>query len=69
MSGEHLTIPELAERLHVSVRTVKDMNYRGTGPRYFRTGTQNGRALYPLAWVEEWERAHEVEREPVGRAR
>jgi predicted DNA-binding transcriptional regulator AlpA len=69
MPGEHLSPAELAARLDVAVRTVYDMNYRGTGPSYFRTGAENGRVRYRLVDVERWERERMVEREPVGRAR
>jgi hypothetical protein len=69
MPGEHLSPAELAAREGVSIATVYEWNYRGTGPRYFRTGASpGGRVRYPVAWVEAWEREQVVEREPAGRA-
>ena len=62
MHGRYLTAAQLADRLGVALRTIYDWNYRGTGPRYLRTGTENGPVRYPLAWVEEWERGREVSR-------
>ena len=70
MPGEHLSPAELAAREGVSVWTVYDWNYRGTGPRYFRpAGGSNGAARYRLVDVEQWERDRLVSQEPVGRAR
>ncbi len=70
MPGEHLSPAELAAREGVSLATIYEWNYRGTGPRYFRTGTSpGGRVRYRLADVEQWEQQQMVDREPVGRAR
>jgi hypothetical protein len=64
MPGQHLSPAELAAREGVSVWTVYDWNYQGTGPRFFRTGTSpGGRVRYRLADVEAWERKQMVERE------
>ncbi len=63
MPGEWLSPAELATRWGLAVRTIHDMNYRGTGPRYFRTGPSNGRVRYRLADVLAWERTQMVERE------
>lgn len=55
MAGPHLTPAQLAERLHVTVKTLA--NWRSTGrpgqgPRYIKAGHA---VLYPLAEVEQWE--------------
>jgi predicted DNA-binding transcriptional regulator AlpA len=64
MPGEHLSPAELAAREGVPLATVYDWNYRGTGPRYFRTGrSPGGHVRYRLADVEAWERSRMVERE------
>jgi predicted DNA-binding transcriptional regulator AlpA len=71
MPGEHLSPTELAARLGVALRTIYDMNYRGTGPRYFRTGTSPGGLVrYRLSDVLAWEREQTVDRdrEATGRA-
>lgn len=68
MPGEYLTPQELATRLGVAVRTLNDMRYRGTGPRFLRTGATSGRVRYRLADVLEWERKHTVEPKAAGRA-
>ena len=66
MAGEHLSPAELAAREDVSVATVYEWNYTGTGPRYFRAGRH---VRYRLADVERWEQEQMVKREPAGRAR
>jgi Helix-turn-helix domain len=43
---------QLAERWHVSPRTLEQWRWRGTGPRYLKLG---GRVLYRLADIEAFE--------------
>lgn len=49
-----LTPDELAERYGVSLLTLQDWRYKGTGPRYFKAGK---RIKYPESGVIEWEQA------------
>lgn len=54
-NGERFLTPdELSARYHgrISVRTLANWRYQGTGPRYIRLG---GKVLYPLTGVVEWE--------------
>ena len=38
MIEKHLTVQELAEREGVPVSTVRQWNYKGSGPRFMRIG-------------------------------
>jgi predicted DNA-binding transcriptional regulator AlpA len=54
-----LTESELADRLHLSLGTVKRMRYSGAGPPFLRLG---GRIRYDPAAVREWLREQGRER-------
>jgi hypothetical protein len=56
---------KLAERWHVSPRTLEQWRWRGTGPRYLKIG---GRVIYRLADVEAFEagRLHQNTNGPLG---
>jgi len=43
---------QLAQRWHVSPRTLEQWRWRGTGPLYVKIGA---RVLYPVAEVEAYE--------------
>lgn len=70
MPGEYLTVPELAARYDVTLAAVYSWNYRGGGPRYFRTRGDRGPVRYRLADVLAWERERLAarEQEAAGRA-
>jgi predicted DNA-binding transcriptional regulator AlpA len=51
----HLTVPDLAARCGVTVRTVYEWNKHGTGPAYFKPGGVGSRCRYRLADVLAWE--------------
>ena len=48
---EVLSLPELAERLHVTAQTLYDLRTRGRGPRGFRVGP---RLMFRMVEIEEW---------------
>jgi hypothetical protein len=54
---KHLTPSELAERLHVSLRSLERWRVTGEGPAFLRAGAR--RILYPLPAVEAWEGARQ----------
>ena len=54
---KHLTPNELAERLHVSLRSLERWRVTGDGPVFLRAGSR--RILYPLPAVEAWEGARQ----------
>ncbi|TCH97720.1 DNA-binding protein [Roseococcus sp. SYP-B2431] len=43
----------LAERQHVSLRTLERWRGDGSGPRFLRVGPR--KVIYPIAEVERWE--------------
>ena len=51
LDEQYLTDGELAEKLHVSVNTIKSWRHRGTGPRFVK---MNRLVRYPLSAVEEF---------------
>jgi excisionase family DNA binding protein len=57
MIEKHLTVQELAEREGVPVSTVRQWNYKGSGPRFMRIGKF---VRYRLGDVEQWERSRLV---------
>lgn len=60
MSRKYLTPAEVSERFgnRISVRTLANWRYLGTGPKFTRLG---GRILYPMETLDEWERNRTVE--------
>jgi hypothetical protein len=48
---QFLTDMELAERLHVSINTVRSWRHRKTGPQYVK---MNKLVRYPVSAVEEF---------------
>jgi excisionase family DNA binding protein len=52
-----LTRKEVAEMLSASVVTLDRWAHEGRGPRYIKVG---GRALYPIAWLNEWIESRET---------
>jgi hypothetical protein len=51
-----LTTEQLAERYHTTPAAVRDWRYKGTGPRFFRSGK---RVFYRVASVLMWEKEQE----------
>ncbi len=49
--GKLLSVPEVAEYLGVSVRTVYGFRYRSVGPKGYKVG---GHVRYRLKDVESW---------------
>lgn len=60
VTDRHLTVPELADRLGISVKGVYMLNYNGTGPPYIKIGRS---IRFRLADIEKWESARTVTRE------
>jgi len=56
----HLTVPELAARRGVSVKTVYRWNTEGTGPHRLRNG-KRGKVTYRVTDVEAWEKTQLIE--------
>ena len=56
-SSEYLTSPQLAKRWGLHPDTLKRWRDAGKGPAYFRTP---GFVLYPLAEVEQYEKANTI---------
>jgi transposase len=64
----HVTMPELdtysrveaARRLGVAAGTLKRWAAEGRGPRYARTGTVKGRAIYTAADLAAWLAEHKT---------
>jgi hypothetical protein len=56
-SSEFLTDLQLAERWHVHRQTLIRWRSLNKGPAYLRI---NGRVLYPLAEVEQYEKANTI---------
>jgi hypothetical protein len=56
-SSEFLTDLELAERWHMHRQTLIRWRRQSTGPAYVRI---EGRVLYPLAGVEQYEQANTI---------
>lgn len=56
---------QLAERWHISPRTLEQWRWRGTGPRYLKLG---GLVVYRLADIEAFEngRLHQNTNGPLG---
>lgn len=54
MSRKYFTPAEVSERFgnRISVRTLANWRYLGTGPKFTRLG---GRILYPIEALDEWE--------------
>jgi len=48
---EVLSLPELAERLHVTAQTLYDLRAKGRGPRGFRVGP---RLMFRVVEIEDW---------------
>jgi transposase-like protein len=59
-SSDYLTATQLAERWGVHPSTLKRWRDCGKGPPYFRTP---GFVLYPLAEVEQYEKANTITHE------
>lgn len=59
MSTKYLTPTEVSERFgnRISVRTLANWRYLGTGPKFTRLG---GRILYPIETLDDWERNRTV---------
>jgi hypothetical protein len=51
INEQYLTDVELAQRLHVSLNTIKSWRHRKTGPRYVK---MNKLVRYPVSAVEEF---------------
>ncbi|ATI15727.1 hypothetical protein [Bordetella phage vB_BbrM_PHB04] len=60
MSRKYFTPAEVSDRFggRISVRTLANWRYLGTGPKFSRLG---GRILYPVEALDEWERTRTVE--------
>lgn len=60
MTGRYLTPPQVSERYsgQISVRTLANWRYLGTGPKFTRIG---GRILYRADALDEWEQTRTVE--------
>ncbi len=56
-SSEFLTDLELADRWHMHRQTLIRWRRQSTGPAYVRI---EGRVLYPLAGVEQYEKANTI---------
>ena len=56
-SSDYLTGPQLAERWGLHPDTLMRWRKAGKGPAYFRTP---GFVLYPLAEVEQYEKANTI---------
>jgi len=56
-SSEFLTDLELADRWHMHRQTLIRWRRQSTGPAYVRI---EGRVLYPLAGVEQYEQANTI---------
>lgn len=54
MTLTHLTPKQLAERWHMTPKTLANRRAAGTGPAYLKNGS---RVLYPLAEVERYEQS------------
>lgn len=54
------TREEAARYCGLSPRTLANMAYRGEGPRYSRTGSRKGRALYRQDDLDKWLRDQRV---------
>lgn len=50
----HLTTPQLAERWHMSKKTLCMWRVTGHGPRFMKIGQ---RVLYPMSEIESFEKA------------
>ena len=48
---EAISLPELAERLHVTAQTLYDLRAKGRGPRGFRVGP---RLMFRMVEIEDW---------------
>lgn len=57
VAGQALTIEELADRLHVSVKTIRRKMADKTFPKPIRMGGtgKTGKMVWPLRRIEEWE--------------
>jgi predicted DNA-binding transcriptional regulator AlpA len=52
---DFLTTVQVAERLHLSRRTLERMRVEGTGPRYYKVGPgKRSRVLYREGDLVEW---------------
>jgi len=58
-----LTTSELAQWLRLSPRTLEDMRFKGTGPKYIKQGTGRGKVVYARSDVLAWLEAHTVDPE------
>ncbi len=52
---EHLTPDQLARRWHKSAGTLSNWRAQGKGPAFVKVGRT---VLYPVQFVQEFERAH-----------
>lgn len=50
----YLTSTELAERWRMKEASLRNMRWRGKGPRYIQRG-ERGKVLYKVADIEEYE--------------
>ena len=51
----YLTSQDVADLLHLSVRTLERMRVDGNGPRFLKAGTgKRSRVLYRLEDVQSW---------------
>jgi transposase-like protein len=55
----HLTSSQLAKRWGMSSQTLSNWRNEGKGPRYRKMGGLKSRVIYPLEYVEAWEKEHE----------
>jgi hypothetical protein len=60
MTPRYLTPVQVSERFgsRITVRTLANWRYLGTGPKFSRIG---GRILYPAKELGEWERTKTVQ--------
>ena len=62
-AAPHLTVKDLAERLHTTPNAIYILNSRGKGPKRIRTGSRRG-LLFRLSDVEAWEKTRLVTTTP-----
>ena len=62
---QHFNQKDLAERWHISPRTLEQWRWQGQGPRYLKIG---GRVVYRLSDIEAFEAAslHANTHGPIG---
>ena len=57
MNTMHLTGDEVAQRLHMSTKTLANWRVSGEGPRFIKAGR---RILDPMPEIEAWEQSRLV---------